>query len=219
MDAAQGAQRLAHMVQGESMELHPASIWDVNGAQQRENLLSTVVMEQTSSQRSGESQLFQKVQQKQKKGYEAIIIGDTANHVVNDAAQSVQQTLKQLTTLEKIYFSSDVTQILQHTAEQTLQTVDMDIAHKVQQMATNTQMQSVYQGQMELQNVQRNQLVQQIQNSVASQAGSVQVTNHLTPNISIAFGDVRESADVDEVARRLRMTLLEEMQRCGEGVW
>ncbi len=218
MDAVQGAQRLAHMVQGESMELHPASIWDMDGAQQRENLLSTVVMEQTSSPRRGESQPFQKVQQKQKKGYEAII-GDAENHVVSDAAQSVQQTLKQLTTLEKIYFSSDVTQILEHTAEQTLQTVDMDIAHKVQQMATNAQMQSVYQGQMELQNVQRNQLMQQIQNSVASQAGSVQVTNHLTPNISIAFGDVRESADVDEVARRLRMTLLEEMQRCGEGVW
>lgn len=218
MDAAQGAQRLAHMVQGESMELHPASIWDVDDVQQKENLLSTVVMEQTSSPRSGESQPFQKVQQKQEKGYQ-VITGDATNHVIGDAAQSVQQTLKQLTTLEKIYFSPDVTQILEHMEEQTLQTVDMDVVHKAQQMVTNAQMQSVYRGQMELQNIQRNQLVQQIQNSVASQAGSVQVTNHLTPNISIAFGDVRESADVDEVARRLRMTLLEEMQRCGEGVW
>lgn len=218
MDAAQGAQRLAHMVQGESMELHPASIWDVDDVQQKENLLSTVVMEQTSSPRSGESQPFQKVQQKQEKGYQ-VITGDATNHVVSDAAQSVQQTLKQLTTLEKIYFSPDVTQILEHMEEQTLQTVDMDVVHKAQQMVTNAQMQSVYRGQMELQNIQRNQLVQQIQNGAASQTRSVQVTNHLTPNISIAFGDVRESADVDEVARRLRMTLLEEMQRCGEGVW
>lgn len=218
MDAAQGAQRLAHMVQGESMELHPASIWDVDDVQQKENLLSTVVMEQTSSPRSGESQPFQKVQQKQEKGYQ-VITGDATNHVIGDAAQSVQQTLKQLTTLEKIYFSPDVTQILEHMEEQTLQTVDMDVVHKAQQMVTNAQMQSVYRGQMELQNIQRNQLVQQIQNGAASQTRSVQVTNHLTPNISIAFGDVRESADVDEVARRLRMTLLEEMQRCGEGVW
>lgn len=218
MDAAQGAQRLAHMVQGESMELHPASIWDVDDVQQKENLLSTVVMEQIGSPRSEESQPFQKVQQKQEKGYQ-VIIGDATNHVIGDAAQSVQQTLKQLTTLEKIYFSPDVTQILEHMEEQTLQTVDMDVVHKAQQMVTNAQMQSVYRGQMELQNIQRNQLVQQIQNGAASQTRSVQVTNHLTPNISIAFGDVRESADVDEVARRLRMTLLEEMQRCGEGVW
>lgn len=74
-------------------------------------------------------------------------------------------------------------------------------------------------GGMQLQTEQQRMLMKQVQNSTTQQSRSVQVNNHLNPNISITFGDVRESADVDEVARRLRLCLLEEMQRCGEGVW
>ena len=42
-------------------------------------------------------------------------------------------------------------------------------------------------------------------------------TATLAPNISIKFGDVRETADADKVAKRIRKILQEEIAMAAEG--
>lgn len=268
MDAAQGAQMMAHMRQEERMALHPSSIWEaeLEPEQPMQVLQGVGAVYPAQLPQTGD------VQPQAASDVPQTACTSTQPIVNRDAAQCIQQQLVRLGAVQQLYtWENDiqvnktaqeiqqatgyamhnmqqgtvhVAQAVQTASTNNLQQVQattwnmtqeaqpavsnvmqevypafVDAAQEVQQMIANTQVQSAYQGVMQLQTVQRNQLVQQIQSSAAQQSRSVQVTNHLTPNISVQFGDVRESADVDEVARRLRMTLLEEMQRCGEGVW
>jgi hypothetical protein len=58
---------------------------------------------------------------------------------------------------------------------------------------------------------------QRVQESSQSSQQTTETT--IAPNISITFGDVREMADVNQVAKHLRKILQEEMAICAEGVY
>lgn len=215
MDAVKSAQALVHMTDEGSMQL-PQPVTYKPVAQMKEDGASSWKTDEVLTKLVNDEETFftqEDVYSYQQNLHPISIYTD------GDAAKAAVMMAQQTQMIQQ----RNVVDVLEASGEK------MDAAKQaevfaaaipdIQQMTQTEAAVTIATGDMQLQTEQQQMLMQQVQNNIAGQSRSVQVNNHLTPNISITFGDVRESADVDEVARRLRMSLLEEMQRCGEGVW
>lgn len=218
MDAVESAQALIHMTDEGSMQL-PQPV-----TSEMDENIQWVTDGQPFAEQKGENFGFDG----ERETNMTQLMRQTPVLPGGDAAKTAVAMVEQTDILQKNLV--DMSKSTEYTVDTVTQTELFNTATQQAEMfaATVPEIRQMVQGEnnvfaaagdMQLQTEQQRILMQQVQNNTAGQSRNVQVTNHLNPNISITFGDVRESADVDEVARRLRLCLLEEMQRCGEGVW
>lgn len=208
MDAVKSAQALVHMTDEGSMQLPQPAMSEMDEPVKWISDRQAITVEESAKRYVGEDSVEQPQQ----------LLRQVTVFAGDDAGKATAAMMKQTEIVQKNLVSAP--ENVENVAGAVRQAEAFAMtAPDVQQLLQTETAMHVAMGNLQLQEEQRQVLMQQVQNNTAGQSRNVQVTNHLNPNISITFGDVRESADVDEVARRLRLCLLEEMQRCGEGVW